>query len=123
MPVSIFHVGLPLDHPSIPVEDRPELTRRLADLRQRMNADGFNYEFIHCSPEQGLDDYKHRLKTEPCDGVLIGGGVVGNPTMTYFLEQLVNTAHELVPHVKIMFYSHSTPVRETVDRWLRSPPA
>jgi hypothetical protein len=123
MPISIFHVGLPLDHPSIPVEDRPELTMRLANLRQGMKADGFNYEFIHCSPEKGLDEFTHRLKTEPCDGVLVGGGVVGNPELTFFLEQIVNTAHELVPHVKIMFYSHSTPVREIVDRWFKSPPA
>ena len=61
MPISIFHVGLPLDHPSIPIEDRPELTMRLANLRQGMKADGFNYEFIHCSPEKGLDEFKHRV--------------------------------------------------------------
>jgi hypothetical protein len=123
MPIFIFHVGLPLDHPSIPVADRPELTKRLADLREKMIADGFNYEFIHCSPEKGLEHFKHQLKTKPCDGVLIGGGVVGNPDLTYFLEQIVNTAHELVPHVKIMFFSHSTPVRETIDRWFQSPRA
>ena len=100
MPISIFHVGLALDHPSIPVDDRPQLTKRLADLRQSMIAESFNYEFIHCSPEKGLDDFKHQLRTHPCDGVLIGGGVVGNPTMTYFLEQIVNTAHELLPSRK-----------------------
>jgi hypothetical protein len=123
MPISIFHVGLPLDHSSIPAEDRPQLTKRLADLRQRMIADGFNYEFIHCSPEKGLDDFMHQLQTHRCDGVLIGGGVVGNPTMTYFLEQIVNTTHELLPHAKIMFHTHANSVRETIDRWFQSPPA
>jgi hypothetical protein len=63
------------------------------------------------------------LRIHPCDGVLIGGGVVGNPTMTYFLEQIVNTAHELLPHAKIMFDTHANPVRETIDRWFESSPA
>jgi uncharacterized protein YndB with AHSA1/START domain len=31
--VSIFHIGLPLDHPSIPVEERPNITKRLRTSR------------------------------------------------------------------------------------------
>ncbi len=123
MPISIFHVGLPLDHATIPVEDRAQLAKRLAGLREKMIADGFNYEYIYCSPEKGLDDFKHQLKTRPCDGVLIGGGVVGNPELTFFMEQIVNATHELLPHAKIMFHTHANPVRETIDRWFKSPSA
>ena len=33
--------------------------------------------------------FKDQLRTQPCDRVLIGGGVVGDPAMSYFMEQIV----------------------------------
>ncbi len=45
-----------------------------------MTQAGYKYEITHASPETGLDDFKHQLRTHPCDGVLIGGGVAGNET-------------------------------------------
>jgi len=116
---AIFHVGLPLDHPSIPVDDRPALVKRLSDLQERMRAAGYNYEIIHYSPEGGLEGFKRRLRTDPCDGVLIGGGVVSNPDMTHFLEQIVDAVHEAAPHAKVMFHSHSVDVRTTIERWFK----
>lgn len=121
MPVSIFHIGLPLDHPSIPADDRPRLTKRLADLQQRMRAAGFDYEIVHASPETGLAAFRSRLRTQPCHGVLIGGGVASNPDLTYFMEQIIDATHELAPEAKIMFFSHSVDVRTTVERWFPSP--
>ena len=117
MSVSIFHIGLPLDHPLIPIEDRPKLTKRLSDLQQRMRDAGYDYNIIHASPESGLEGFKQKLKTQPCDGVLIGGGVVGNPEMTYFLEQIIDAAHAVAPKAKILFFSHSVDVRVTIERW------
>ena len=117
MPVSIFHVGLSLNHPSIPVEERPKVTKRLSDLQERMTRAGYKYEIIYASPETGLDGFKHQLRTQPCDGVLIGGGVVSDPTMTYFMEQIIDATHEVVPKTKIMFYDHSADVHAIVERW------
>jgi len=57
--VSIFHIGLPLDHPSIPAEERPKITKRLRDLKERMTNAGYRYEIIHASPETGLESFKH----------------------------------------------------------------
>jgi hypothetical protein len=119
--LSIFHIGLPLDHPSIPSEDRPDLTKRLSRLRELMTAAGYNYEILHASPDTGLESFKHKLRTQPCDGVLIGGGVLGNPELTYFMEQIINATHELVPTAKIMFFNHSVDIRTTVGRWFKSP--
>ena len=94
MAVSIFHIGLPLDHPSIPVEERPKIAKRLSDLHERMTCAGYKYEITHASPETGLDGFKHQLRTHPCDGVLIGGAVVGDPAMSYFiLNPAVQRAH------------------------------
>jgi hypothetical protein len=123
VPVSIFHIGLPLDHPSIPAEDRPQLTRRLSDLKEMMRGAGYNYEIIHYSPEDGLEGFRRQLRTQPCDGVLIGGGVVGNPALSYFLEQIIDAAHEEAPKAKIMFFNHADGVRTVVERWFGPPAA
>jgi hypothetical protein len=118
LPVSIFHIGLPLDQ--IPAEERPKIAKRLSELRERMMRAGYKYEIIHASPEGGLDGFKDLLRTEPCDGVLIGGGVAGDPALSYFMEQIIDAAHEVVPNAKIMFYNHSVDVRLIVERWFGS---
>lgn len=123
MPISILHVGLPLDHPAIPVEEREKIAKRLRDLTERMLLAGYIYSVVSISPEGGIAGFKELLRARPCDGVLIGGGVVGDPAMSYFVEQIVNATHEVLPEAKIMFYSHSTDVREIVTRWFPSPPA
>jgi hypothetical protein len=118
--VSIFHIGLPLSHPSIPAAERPKITKRLSDLQALMTGAGYKYEIIYASPGTGLESFKHQLRTQPCDGVLIGGGVVSDPAMTYFMEQIVDATHEEAPKAKIMFFNHSADVRATVERWFKS---
>ena len=120
MAISIFHIGLPLDHPLIPAEERPKVAKRLRDLQTRMRDAGYHYEIVHASPETGLGAFRELLHLEPCDGVLIGGGVAGDPAMSYFMEQIINTAHEAAPKAKIMFFHHSTDVQTIVERWFHS---
>lgn len=117
MPVSIFHIGLTLDHPLIPVEERPKIKKRLRDLQEQMTRAGYRYEIIQASPDTGLNGFRHQLETQPCDGVLIGGGVAGNETMSYFMEQIIDVTHEVAPKAKIMFYNHSLDVRTIIERW------
>jgi hypothetical protein len=83
-----------------------------------MTRAGYKYEIIHASPATGLDGFKHQLRTQPPDGVLIGGAVAGEPSMSYFMEQIIDVTHEVAPEAKIMFYNHSVDVRVIVDRWL-----
>jgi tRNA-dihydrouridine synthase len=118
--VSIFHIGLHLDHPTIPPEERPKIAKRLSELKEMMRSAGYNYEIVYASPESGLEDFRHQLKTQPCDGVLIGGGVVGNPDLSYFLEQIIDATHEAAPKAKILFHNHSVDVRTTVERWFKA---
>lgn len=82
-----------------------------------MRRAGYGYEIICASPETGLDAFRRRLQAQPCDGVLIGGGVAGNPALTYFMEQIIDLTHEVVPRAKIMFYNHADDVRVIVERW------
>ncbi len=117
MAISIFHIGLPLNHPSIPADERPKIAKRLRDLRERMTRAGYQYEIMHASPETGLDGFRHQLRTQPCDGVLIGGAVAGDPEMSYFMEQIIDATHQVAPQAKIMFYNHSVDVRVIVERW------
>jgi hypothetical protein len=118
--VSIVHVGLPLDHPSIPLEERAELTKRLSDLQERMRTAGYDYKILHASPECGLDAFKRQLRSRPCDGVMIGGGVVGDPDLKSFMEQIIDTTREAAPRAKIMLHDHAEDVRVTVERRLKS---
>jgi hypothetical protein len=104
----------------IPVEERPKIEKRLRDLQERMTSAGYKYEIVQVSPETGLGGFKCRLETQPCDGVLIGGGVAGNESMSYLMEEIIDVTHELAPKAKIMFYSHSVDVRATVERWFGS---
>jgi hypothetical protein len=120
--VSIFHIGLSLDHPSIPAEERPKIEKRLRDLQERMTRAGYEYEIIQASPETGLEGFRRQLQTQPCDGVLIGGGVAGNEAMSYFMEQIIDLTHEVVPQAKIMFYNHSVDVGAIVERWFGPRP-
>ncbi len=111
-----------MDHPSIPAEERPKVTKRLSDLQEMMRGAGYNYETVFASPESGLESFKRKLSTQPCDGVLLGGGVVSDPAMTYFMEQIVDATHEVAPKAKIMFHNHSVDVRATVERWFKPRP-
>ncbi|MFC5862646.1 hypothetical protein ACFPT7_10125 [Acidicapsa dinghuensis] len=121
MKIHIVHIGFPLDHPIIPVDDRSIIAKRLSDLQQRMRDLGYSYEIHHASPETGLDAFAHRLRSRPCHGVLIGGGVAGNPAMSYFMEQIIDVAHSLAPQAKIMFYNHIDDPGVIVGRWFSSP--
>jgi hypothetical protein len=81
-----------------------------------MRGAGYDYKIVHASPERGLDDFKDQLKTQPCDGVFIGGGVVGNPDLKSFMDQIVDAVRDAAPQAKIMFHDHAEDVRETVER-------
>ena len=94
--------------------------KRLSDLRELMTGAGYQYEIVHASPETGLASFKHQLRTQACDGVLIGGGVASDPAMTYFMEQIIDVTHEVAPKAKIMFFNHSVDARKTVERWFKS---
>ena len=114
MPISIIHIGLPLDHPLIPVGEGAKIRQRLDEIQQRMRDAGYRYEIVHASPEGGLDAFGEQLKTLSCDGVLIGGAVTGDPSLRDFMEQIIAVTHQVVPEAKIMFFDHTVDVRETV---------
>jgi hypothetical protein len=84
-----------------------------------MRAAGYIYEIIHASPETSLEGFKHQLQTQPCDGVLIGGGVASDPALSYFMEQIIDAAHQVAPHAKIIFYNHSVDPLITVNNWFK----
>jgi len=118
-PISIFHIGVPMDHPSIPDDLRPKVEKGLHEIAAAMSRAGFNYSLVYYSPETGLDGFAECLGRDRCDGVVIGGGVTSMPQMTYFMEQIVDTTHRHAPHAKIMFIHgpEVNEVRDAVGRW------
>ena len=121
MAIAIIHIGLPLDHSLIPVDQRAELIQRLAKLRRRMVDAGYAYEIFHASPETGLEAFKAKLKSKRFDGVFLGGGVVGNPELAGFQQQIIEAVHEAAPLATVMLHDHAEDVADTIRRCLGEP--
>ena len=115
--LSIIHIGVPMDHPTIPEEARPAVIRRLSELHRALNARGFTYEMAYYSPESGLEDFGNRLRAACWDGVLIGAGVVRTPSLAYFMEQIVDVTRSAAPQAKIMFIHGVEDVDDALHRW------
>ena len=120
--VAILHIGVPMDHPSIPPDMRPKVEQGLQAIKREMNRAGLDYQLIYYSPESGLDGFVKQLRERPCDGVVVGGGVTSVPQMTYFMEQIVDLTHLNAPKAKIMFIHgpELEEVRQAVGRWFGS---
>jgi hypothetical protein len=115
--LSFIHVGLPLDHPSIPIEIRKEASVQLPLLIDRMQAEGYGYELVFASPEGGLENFKSQLGARGPDGVVIGGGVVGNPQMRFFMEQIIDVIRTSAPRSKILLIGRPEEAPAAVARW------
>ena len=120
--ISILHIGVPMDHPSIPPDMRPKVEQGLQTIKREMSRAGLDYQLIYYSPETGLGGFVKRLREGPCDGVVIGGGVTSVPQMTFFMEQIVDATRLNAPKAKIMFIHgpELDEVQQAVGRWFKS---
>jgi hypothetical protein len=106
-----------LDHPSIPKEIQEKAGPKLNQIRDQMLAEGYGYEFAFASPESGLKTFKSQLEAHPPDGVVIGGGVVSNPQMRFFMEQIIDAVRTSAPRSKILLIGMPDEVPAAVARW------
>ena len=81
-----------------------------------MQAEGFRSVVLHASPDGGLAQFRQRLRTEPVDAVVIGGGVAANPDLADFKQQIIDAAREEAPQVKVLDFDHSLDVPVLVRR-------
>lgn len=114
--ISILHVGLPLETPWLTAEECENVSARLIAIRQSMEAAGYQYEVVHASPVDGLSDFRERLRTNSWDGVLIGGGVAGDPKLATFKQEIVNAIRDEAPNAKILEFDHALTVPVLVGR-------
>ncbi len=114
--ISVLHIGLPLEPPWLTESECEEITARLAGIRERMEAAGYRYVVGHASPDQGLAKFRDRLRTEPWDAVLIGGGVSGDPKLAVFKQQIVDAVREEAPQAKVLEFDHALDVQVLVGR-------
>jgi len=82
-----------------------------------MLAEGYGYEFAFASPESGLKAFKLQLEAHPPDRVVIGGGVVSNPQMRFFMEQIIDVVRTSAPRSKILLIGRPDEVPAAVARW------
>ncbi len=118
---SILHIGLPLDPPWLTAEEAVTIAARLAAIRKRMSAAGYRYVVMHASPAGGLAAFRKWLQTEPCDVVLIGGGVSADPKLASFKQQIANAVRDEAPHVKVLEFDHAVDVQVLVEQALGNP--
>src|SRR4051794_12300043 len=113
---SVLHIGLPLAPPWLTPDEGVEIAGRLIGIRQRMEAAGYRYMVMHASPLEGFEEFRSQLRKEPLDAVVIGGGVVGNPELFTFKQQIIDAVMEEAPHAKVLEFDHSVDVEVLVGR-------
>lgn len=114
--VSVLHIGLPLVPPWLTVEEGTKIAARLVGIRQKMEAAGYRYDVLHASPDVGLTEFRERLRTERIDAVVIGGGVVGDPKLAAFKQQIIDAAREEAPEAKVLEFDHTLEVPVLLGR-------
>jgi len=117
---SVLHIGLPLAPPWLTPDESVEIAARLKGITQRMEAAGYRYAILHASPAGGLEEFRARLRNEPYDAIVIGGGVAGDPKLAAFKQQLIDAASEEAPQAKVVEFDHSVDIEILVGRALQS---
>jgi hypothetical protein len=120
--ISIVHIGLPLVPPWVPAEECEMIAARLMGIRQKMEAAGYRYEVMHASPEVGLAELRKRLQSDPCDAVLIGGGVVADEKLAVFKQQIIDVTKDEAPRTKVLEFDHAVDVQTLLERALANSP-
>ena len=114
--ISVLHIGLPLAPPWLTVEEGEKIALRLPGIRQRMEAAGYRYSILHASPDGGLSEFRERLRTEPIDAVLIGGGVAADPKLAAFKQQIIDAVQDEAPEAKVLEFDHALEVPVLVGK-------
>ncbi len=116
--ISVVHIGLPLTPPWVPAGECEKIASRLIGIQQRMEAAGYQYEVMHASPEGGLAELRKRLQSNPCDVVLIGGGVAADEKLAFFKQQITDIARDAAPETKVLEFNHAVDVQTLLERAL-----
>lgn len=113
---SIILLGLPPNHESIPADKRDAVRKMLATVGEPFEALGLKFEFVGVGPgDEGV--LEKALSASKPDAVVVGFGVRGNPGLTHFFEQIINSVHELAPSAKILFNTMPDNTLDAVKRW------
>jgi molybdopterin biosynthesis enzyme len=120
--ISVVHIGLPLVPPWVPIGECEKIASRLIGIRQRMEAAGYRYEVMHASPESGLAELRKRLQSDPCDAVLIGGGVAADEKLAVFKQQIIDVTRDEAPGAKVLEFDHALDVQTLLERAFANSP-
>lgn len=114
--ISVLHVGLPLAPPWLTLDDCERISARLSGIQRSMEAAGYRYAVMHVSPIEGLANLRERLRMEPWDAVLIGGGVAADPKLASFKQQIIDAVSDVAPNAKVLEFDHALEVPILVGR-------
>ena len=114
--ITVLQIGLPLVPPWLTPEEGKKIAARLVDIRQKMEAAGYWYDVLHASPDGGLTEFRERLRTARIDAIVIGGGVIGDPKLAAFKQQIIDVAGEEAPAAKVLEFDHALEVPVLLGR-------
>lgn len=118
--ISVLHIGLPLRLPWLTAEESQEIAIRLEAIRRKMEAAGYRYDVLHASPQEGLAQFRERLRTEQIDAVVIGGGVAGEPKWASFNQQIRDATQDEAPEAKVLEFDHALELPVVIGRAFRT---
>lgn len=117
-PPSILYIGLPANTKLMPKEggpDREWLANALEEATTNLKVAGFDADNLWFEPDE-ISKLEDKLKEKNWDAVITGFGVRGQPALTPFFEQVVNTIREYDSNIKLGFNSTPTDTVEAARR-------
>jgi len=119
MSPTVLLVGLPWDHHTIAAKyDANVIRMNLEQTELTMKDAGYDYKPCYIEPEEGMTPLIDVLKHKHWDGVVVGFGVRGEPSLTVFFEQIVNVVREHSPTTKLLFNTSPGSTIDAAKRWL-----
>lgn len=114
---SVIQLGLPVDYHKFDQKSKDWLAPLLEKGEKKMKEAGIQYAQVDVTPEEGVEPVVKYLKEHKVDAVVIGAGIRRDMDLTYFMEQLIETAKTHAPHCKILFNTGPDTALEATQRW------
>lgn len=69
---AVLAAGIPAHHSIVPAQQQEFLGKLLKDEEAKMHASGYDFEILYVMPEEGISEFKKKLREKEWKVVLIG---------------------------------------------------
>ncbi|KAK9792992.1 hypothetical protein WJX73_001615 [Symbiochloris irregularis] len=114
--IKVTITGLPVEEPYVPKHLHEKVNLGLQATEKKFKEAGIEQTFLYAKPDDVAGSIGPELAKSKPDCVVIGFGARGDPKLTPYFEDLVNTAHITLPGCKFAFNSEPGNSLEAVQR-------